>query len=80
MKIVVRIEKEDERRFEYYSGEPAGCPPIPRIGEYISSETDDYSGHIVGVGYFLRQDSDGPVLYIEIDTVNSPNGIPARLL
>jgi hypothetical protein len=78
MKIVVRIEMEDEKRFEYYAGEPASCPPIPRVGEYIS--LDEYTGHIVGVGHYLQKNSVGPVLYIEIDTVDSPNGIPSRLL
>ena len=78
MQVLIRVEIENERRFEFYSGEAAGCPPVPRIGEFVV--LDNYSGHVVGVNYVLRQRPEGAVLLVDIDTVDSPNGIPSRIL
>ena len=78
MKMIVRVEVAEEHRAEYFAGDSASCPPLPRIGEFVILE--DFSGYVVGVTHNLRYSREGPVLYIEISTTDSPSSLPSRPL
>jgi hypothetical protein len=35
--ILVRLFDQMGNKYDHYSGELAGCPPIPRVGEHIKN-------------------------------------------
>jgi hypothetical protein len=35
--ILVRLFDQAGNKYDHYSGELVGCPPIPRIGEHITN-------------------------------------------
>jgi hypothetical protein len=35
-RVMVRLLDEAENRYDYFIGETADCPPIPRVGDHVT--------------------------------------------